>query len=165
MSGPAVSPRALAPRPLRWIVVSGVLLSLGFVALLYALTWVVLWTAEPERVREIQTAIVLYGRIVLPKALWPHWLLTCVLYALVERRTALARAGTLARIAALVGVALLVAGLVTGVVLPSGLGDLPRVHVSSPAIFASTCAELAGATTVAALLASFVLRWRPGRDS
>jgi len=165
MNGPAASPRALAPRPLRWIVLSGVLLSLGFVALLYALTWVVRWTAEPERVREIQTAIVLYGRVVLAKALWPHWLLTCRLYALVERRTALARAGAIARVAALFGVALLVGGLVTGVVLPSGLGDLPRVHVSSPVNFASTCAELAGATTVAALLASFILGRRSRSDS
>lgn len=164
MSGSVPNAAPLARRPLLFVVLSGVLLSVGFAALIYGLTWLVRWTADPDRVREAQTALILYGRLVMIKALWPHWAATTVLYALLETYTPLAHARLLARIGALVAVGLVVAGFVVGFLLPAEIGAMPRVRVADTFHFVETCVEIALATTAAALVAAWALRQRPARD-
>jgi len=148
----------LSTRPLLWLAISGAALTVGLLVLVYGLTVIVASTADPARVRDTQLALVLYARIILIKAVWPHWLGMGALFAAIEHRTPVGRASTSQKVGVLVALGLAIAALVSVVSLPSEVAGLPRVTISGPRNFAATCIELTLASLTALLLATWAIR-------
>lgn len=157
----ADAPR-LARRPLAWGALGTALLAFGFVAGILSLA-LIAGLRGGDEVRNTQTALLLYARIVLPKVLLPHALLTFAAYGLVERARALDPLGVWARRAVFVGIALALAAVLTAYWLPSDAFDLPRIKTRGPANFVATAGEIAAATTAAALIARWLLDRRGRR--
>jgi len=154
------APRVQGPliaRPLLWIPGTALLLTLGFVAGIYGLTQLAAWMRPDTNLRSTQTALVLYARIVLLKALWPHVLLTTLAYTTLERTTPIGSWPGSRQCAAFIALALIVATFVTAILLPSDALDLATIRIGSTANFIATVVEIAAATTAAATITRWLL--------
>ncbi len=148
---------ALVGRPWLFSLATPLVLTLGFAILILALTQLAIVVRPSEELRTTQTALILYARIVLVKALWPHVLLTLPLYLLAQRSTGLAERPRLHQCAAFFGIAIGTGALITAVFLPSALFGLPVVHAGSAANFVAVSVEIAVGTTAAATVANALI--------
>ncbi len=147
----------LARSPFVWGGLAVALLSFVYLAGMLGLGLATGLASPDGDVATRQTALVLYARIVLPKVLLPHAVVTLALYAIAERSTALSRLGHWPRRGAFVVMALGVAALLAAFWLPSDAFGLARVNTRGPGNFAATCIEISVATTAAALAARWLL--------
>jgi hypothetical protein len=155
----------LARRPLLFGAATMLVLAAVFIGGILALAWVSGLRHPDGASRNTQTALLLYARIVLIKALVPHAFATCATYAIVERFTAVGGLGRWFQRAAFGAIGLVAAALITWLWLPSTWFDLARITTHGPANFASTCMEITVATTAAALVARWLLDRRVRRGT
>ncbi len=153
----------LVRRPLLWTVGTALVLTFGFLLIIYALTQLAIGMRPDIEVRNTQTALILYGRIVLVKALWPHVALTAPLYLLIQRHTRLGTQTRLRQCAAFVGLAALTATFITAVILPSTAFEMAAVRPGNATNFVATILELTAGTTAAATAANWLLDRSLGR--
>lgn len=155
--------RRLVRRPLPWTLCTALVLSLGFIAIVFAMTQLVVALRPDTEVRTAQTALVLYGRVVLAKVLWPHVALTAPLYLLLQNATKLGEAKHLHQCLGFMAVASVTAAVLTALLLPSDAFGMPAIRPAGAGRFLATVVELAAGTTAAAALSRWLLD-RVARD-
>jgi hypothetical protein len=145
-----------------WWASASLLLCVGFLAVVYAVSLQAVAAAEPESVRQVQLGLVIYARVVLLKGLLPQLLLALGLFALLDRAFALGARGSLAVAAGVVVAAAAASLVVAPTLLRLELPALPPVRYRGPWNFLRTCAEMTAAVAVAALIPRLALTrlWR-----
>jgi len=143
--------------PALWAAIAVALLAIGFLAAAFALGWAPGLQDEGTDLDSTRMVLTAWARVMLPKALAPHLLLTLGTFAGVERLPRVSAWSIWPRRAMLFAIAVGVAVPLVAYWLPSTALGTMRVTTPDAASFVSTCFELAAASTFAALAARALL--------
>jgi hypothetical protein len=133
-----------------WALCAAVLLSAGFLGSVHAGTAIALAHAKPEALLQVQTAFVVYARVVLVKGLLPALLVALLLWPLLDRGGRFSGRGRAGLALGLAIAAMLASVAIAAALLPLTLPGLPPVTFTGALNFARTCAEMTGAVMLAA---------------
>ena len=148
-------------RPVRvgllWGLSSALLLTFGFLALMYVVNRLAQAQTDPATVRQTQLALVIYARVVLLKGLLPQLAIALALWPVLDRLFAFQRRGRMGLVAGLTLSALLAALIVAPTLLPLNLDSLPAVKFRSVGNFVASVLEMTAAVATATLLPRLLL--------
>jgi hypothetical protein len=147
----------VALRAALWVSSASLLLAVGFLGLVYAVSVLARARSEPASVRGMQTALVIYARVVLVKGLLPQLLLTLALWPALDRLLSLRRRGRLGVVAGVASAAALAALVVAPTLLTAALPGLPAVRFQGPVNFVETVVEMTLAVASACLVPRLLL--------
>ena len=146
-------------RNLLWVAISALLLSLVFGG--YVLMMILLASSqvEPEKVRETQTAFIVYAKLIFLKGLWPQLAVTFCLFGLLQAFANLLARGWRYWTGGVVFSAMAAAALIILTLLTSDAMALPAVKLRGTGDFLSILFEM----TTGLSLAIIVSRWLVSR--
>jgi hypothetical protein len=142
---------------LLWAFCAGLLLTFGFLGMVYVATLLAQARSDPASVREMQVALVIYARVVLVKGLLPQLLIALALWPALDRLFSFGSRGRWGEVLGLSGSALLAALIVAPTLLPLDLDLLPAVKFRSAGNFVVSVLEMTAAVAAATLLPRWIL--------
>lgn len=139
-------------RNLLWVATSALLLSLVFGG--YVLLMILLASSqvEPEKVRQTQTAFIVYGKLIFLKGLWPQLAVTFCLFGLLQAFADLLARGWRYWTGGVVFSAMAAAALVILTLLTSDAMALPAVKLRGTGDFLSILFEMTAGVSLAVIV-------------